>query len=308
MTSKCVYTTLIGGYERLNEQPVRHKSDLPFICLTDDPTLTSQTWDVRRVATLFPSDPVRSQRELKIRPHEYLPEFDQSLYIDNTVLLKAPPEAIFERHAGTAGFAVPLHEFRVTVRDEFAEVVRQEKDDPARMLEQLAAYEADAPDYLEEKPFWSGLLLRDHRRPDVRSAGDIWAAHVLRYSRRDQLSLGLALRAAGVKPTIIDIPVHSSWCHTWPTESARVSRPSQFEATTDLALSMAKQMTLAISAENNALRAQNEAVNAHFDTWSTTRSGRAVIALRELAGRYPRLANIARRCLDLAQGRKRDTP
>ena len=29
----CVYTTLIGGYEKLNEQPVATNSRLPFICL-----------------------------------------------------------------------------------------------------------------------------------------------------------------------------------------------------------------------------------------------------------------------------------
>jgi hypothetical protein len=29
----CVYTTLIGGYEVLNEQPIAATSRLPFICL-----------------------------------------------------------------------------------------------------------------------------------------------------------------------------------------------------------------------------------------------------------------------------------
>jgi hypothetical protein len=39
----CVYTTLIGGYEKLNEQSVATNSRLPFICLTDDPDLRSET-------------------------------------------------------------------------------------------------------------------------------------------------------------------------------------------------------------------------------------------------------------------------
>jgi hypothetical protein len=227
MTSRCVYTTLIGGYERLNEQPVRRQSDIPFICLTDDPALTSETWDVRRVDTLFPSDPVRSQRELKIRPHKYLAEFERSLYIDNTVILSAPPEAIFERYPSSSGFAVPLHDFRDTVRDEFAEVARLELDDPVRLREQLEAYRASVPDRLNDRPFWGGFLIRDHGRPAVQSAGDIWAAHVLRYSRRHQLSLGVALHAAGLEPAIIDIPLQLSWCHSWPHARDRRERRSR---------------------------------------------------------------------------------
>jgi redox-sensitive bicupin YhaK (pirin superfamily) len=46
--SFCVYTTLVGGYEELNEQPIAQSSSIPFICLTDDPALTSNTWQIRR--------------------------------------------------------------------------------------------------------------------------------------------------------------------------------------------------------------------------------------------------------------------
>jgi hypothetical protein len=90
-SSFCVCTTLIGGYETLNEQPAALSSSIPFICLTDDPGLTSETWQIRHVVPLFPADPVRSQRVIKLRPRDYLPEFAGSLYIDNTVRLKAPP-------------------------------------------------------------------------------------------------------------------------------------------------------------------------------------------------------------------------
>src|SRR5688572_10939275 len=59
--SACVYTTLIGGYEPLNEQPVAASSRVPFVCLTDDPNLASDTWQIRHVTPLFGMDPVRSQ-------------------------------------------------------------------------------------------------------------------------------------------------------------------------------------------------------------------------------------------------------
>jgi hypothetical protein len=74
---------------------------------------------MRPVEPLFPLDPIRSQRAIKIRPHEYLPDFERSLYVDNSVLLKAEPERILERCGGTSVFWLPKHSFRETVLAEF---------------------------------------------------------------------------------------------------------------------------------------------------------------------------------------------
>lgn len=60
----CVYTVLTGDYELLNEQPTAADSDWEFICLTDSPTLRSDSWQIRRVLPAFEMDPIRSQRIL----------------------------------------------------------------------------------------------------------------------------------------------------------------------------------------------------------------------------------------------------
>ncbi len=212
----CVYTCLTGGYERLNEQPVARRSAIPFICLTDDPSLSSETWQVRRVPMPLRDDPVRSQRLLKILPHRHLGDFDRSIYIDNSVILTTPPEQILESYWGDDIIAAPHHSYRNHVIDEFTEVLAEGLDDTARVTEQLLHYQASDPDGLVDKPFWSAILLRDHH--DVRLAHmlDEWTWHVLRYSRRDQLSLNYALRRAGIPARTIDIDNYSSWFHTWP--------------------------------------------------------------------------------------------
>jgi hypothetical protein len=218
---RCVYTTLTGDYERLNEQPMAAQSAMPFICLTDDPDLKSGTWQIRRVAPLFGMDPIRSQRDLKIRPHIHVRDFDASLYIDNTVLLTQPPESVFERLFPASGFAVPRHSFRESVLDEFLEVARLGYDDQGRIFEQLNHYAVDCPGVLQDHPYWTGLLLRDHRNPAVQAMLEIWMAHVHRYSRRDQLSIVTAFRQAGLTPDALDIDNHSSWFHTWPHSQGR---------------------------------------------------------------------------------------
>jgi hypothetical protein len=223
----CVYTTLIGGYEKLNEQPVATNSRLPFICLTDDPDLRSETWQIRRVEPLFSLDPIRSQRALKLLPHEHLPDFDYSIYIDNSVLLKTSPEVFAEQYLGASAFCLPEHSYRNSVLEEFLEVERLGYDDPARLFEQLNHYALEAPDVLQERPFWTGILLRDHRNPNVRRMLDIWLAHVLRYSRRDQLSLNVALKRARLTPEVLRIDNHESYFYSWP--KGIISRPANFK-------------------------------------------------------------------------------
>src|SRR5512140_918067 len=92
---RCVYTVLLGDYEELNEQPVAAKSQIDFLCFTDNRQIASRTWKIVYVDPVFPLDPSRSSRLYKICAHRFLKDYAASLYIDNTVILKQPPEKIF---------------------------------------------------------------------------------------------------------------------------------------------------------------------------------------------------------------------
>ncbi|MEO8908191.1 MAG: hypothetical protein ABI310_08950, partial [Microbacteriaceae bacterium] len=60
---QAVYTSLLGGYEELNEQEIARSGATTFLCFTDDPGLTSETWEIVLVEPRFPLDTVRSQRD-----------------------------------------------------------------------------------------------------------------------------------------------------------------------------------------------------------------------------------------------------
>lgn len=264
MLKRCAYTALIGDYEQLNEQAVARDSSLPFICLTDDPDLRSESWDIRLVEPVFPMDPVRSQRELKIRAYVHLAEFDQSLYIDNSVILKVKPEQLFEAFFVDAVMAQPIHSFRETLLDEFLEIVRLGFDDANRVFEQCNHYALSAPDVLEEKPYWSAILLRDHRDPDVRKMAEIWAAHVFRYSRRDQLSINMAFRQAGLAPRPIEIDNFESWFHQWPVISGRDRSKGMRDAATSLSplVFQLRKSEQALAASERTLAEKEQALAA----------------------------------------------
>lgn len=212
----CVYTALFGQYERLNEQPIRHESQLRFICFTDDPDLRSDTWDIVLVKPIFPVDPTRSQREYKMLPHRVLPEYSVSLYIDNSVVLKRPPESELALHLSDCDFALPGHSYRRTVLDEFYEVSRLGLDDPSRVFEQLNHYSLTMPSVLEEVPYWCGILFRRHGNPTLRETLELWLQHVYRYSRRDQLSINACCAATGLEPKRLPLDNFRSAFHEWP--------------------------------------------------------------------------------------------
>jgi len=217
----CVFTVLTGGYEPLNEQPAARGSKLPFICFTDDPAVMSETWEVRRFTPVFPGDAIRSARTVKVLPFAQLPEFDQSLYIDNSVRLTSPPEDLFAAADLSSGICLPLHSFHASLLDEFAAVARDQLDDPARIAGQLAEYMENHPDLLAAPLFWMGMMLRDHRNETMRAAMADWLARIYLYSRRDQLSAPLAFHRNGLVPAALAIDNHESQFHQWPQLAGR---------------------------------------------------------------------------------------
>ncbi|EXU76318.1 hypothetical protein BG55_06060 [Erwinia mallotivora] len=221
-SSMCLYTVIIGGYEELNELPSEiAASSLAKICLTDDPTLTSKTWEIRVVKPAFPMDTVRSQRILKILPHRFLPEFERSLYIDNTIYLKRNPVEIINTFCENSDISVPLHSFREHVYEEFLEVARGGLDDSARIFEQMNHYQLTHSEVLKLKPYWSAILVRNHMKKHVIDLMESWYRQVLRYSRRDQLSLNYAEAETGVNINPIEIDNFSSTYHQWPIYKKR---------------------------------------------------------------------------------------
>lgn len=221
---RAVYRALIGGYEQLREEEVARDSELPFICFTDDPTLTSSTWEIVQVEPRLRLDRTRSARALKILGHPSLEEFDQTLWVDNTVALTAPPDDLFDLWLGEGvDVAAPLHSYRSSVLAEAEAVLDAGLDDFARVYEQLTHYLSDGADVLEGNPHWTGMLARRRTHATAR-AMQVWWEHVLRYSRRDQLSFVPALRAAGAELHSVALEPHASPWHEWPLATGRDTR------------------------------------------------------------------------------------
>ncbi len=217
---RAVYRALIGGYEVLREEPLARQSALPFLCFTDDPDLTSDTWEVVHVDLRLPADSTRSARALKILGHPRLDEFDETLWVDNTVELLQAPDELFDQWLANADVAAPLHSYRASVLAEAEAVLDAGLDDFARVYEQLAHYVAQDRDSVEENPHWTGMVAR--RRTDhTERAMLAWWEDVLRYSRRDQLSFVPTMRANGIRLHSVPLDSFGSAWHAWPRAEGR---------------------------------------------------------------------------------------
>jgi hypothetical protein len=212
---RVVYTALFGGYEDLQEQPSARLADgTDYLCFTDRADVTSDTWTVVHVPPAFVDDPVRSARLVKIVGHERLAGYDEWLWVDNRVVLSVAPSQILSSWLdGGHSLAMPLHDHRRSIEDEFEVILRNGFDSPARVREQSWTYSRVGPDVMGDEPLWTAIIAR-RNTADVAGRMNAWLWDVLRFSRRDQLSVTRAL--AGFEGlNRIELPNVESDLHRW---------------------------------------------------------------------------------------------
>ena len=218
-----VYTILIGQNEGLNPQSQIKNSKLRHVCLTDNENLKSDDWEIIYVERLLPMDQYRSQRNLKIRPHLIFPEYKYSFYMDNTVSLKTKVEDFISNIFLTniedekaPHFILPFHSFRDNLIDEFYECFSHNLDSDIRFFEQITDYLLINKKALKFKPYWTAMLFRNHMDPLVKEFSEIWFSNILRYSRRDQLSIIHSQLQSKLKIVGFYLDNFKSDYHMWP--------------------------------------------------------------------------------------------
>ena len=218
MARQAMYTVLVGNYEDLPELQPAARGKVDSFCFTDNPHLTSDSWTIVVIDPIFAGDSVRSQRFIKITGHPVLDDYDETLFIDVSVQLAANPADILTQWLEGADMAIPLHSFRATLSDEFDGVIVEKLDSRERVTEQERHYREHFPSTLELPPLWTAIIAR-RNSPQVRRFNDVWSQHVLRYSRRDQLSVLVAAHIAAVEIHHIALDNHESEYHRWPVRS-----------------------------------------------------------------------------------------
>lgn len=118
--------------------------------------------------------------------------------------------------------AIPLHCHRESVEQEFEIVLKQSLDSVERITEQFDHYRMFHPACLSEKPLWTGIIVRNNT-VEVQEWSKMWWRHVLRYSRRDQLSVSVACDITRPRIHRVNIDNFLSEFHHWPVINERNS-------------------------------------------------------------------------------------
>jgi hypothetical protein len=224
-----VYTCMFGFAERFNDFAYEPDDQIAYICFTDDPDLRSNFWTMRVMSTEL-LDAARAAKRIKALAHRFLWEFDASLYIDNTVRLKAAPITLFDRYlaASQSPFVCFRHPWRDCVYDEAEEVIEHQLDDPDRVRKQMAFYRHLG------YPAHAGLakatfMLRRHHDPVLVPMMERWHQQVLRHSLRDQLSLNPSAWFDRFEIGYLDLDFLSYELLEWPVIKDNVRVPRDFD-------------------------------------------------------------------------------
>lgn len=193
---KVIYTAIFGDYNGLIPQPKLEGFD--YICFTENPKLKAKPWKTVVVDLPFPDDLTRSNRHIKILPHQYLPDYDLSIYIDGNVWILGNFDHLLQTHFQNTKMATFSHS--QTTRDPH-NCIYQEHNTLMEIGERFGVYKdskeklIEHVDFLRKKQYpenngliQGSVLIRLHNDPEVISVMEDWWSIVKKYSKRDQLS------------------------------------------------------------------------------------------------------------------------
>lgn len=206
-----LYSALYGHKEPLNTGVFGPFTSARRVLFTDRTDLEFPGVDIIH-DPLSGLDPARASRRAKLMPHRYFPDEDWSIWLDNKSCLRMDPQAILaalKSQSAATFFAFP-HFRRSCVYQEGQTVWENGLDDYRTVRERMTTYRA------EGMPENAGLIeghfiARRHHDPATADFGDRWFEHVLRFSRRDQISFPYLAWKTGFS---YDLITAISWADT----------------------------------------------------------------------------------------------
>lgn len=82
----CLYTAIFGGYETL-KKPIKIEG-LEYICFTDNKNLKSDIWTIKYIERPLDIPASFFYKKIKCLSHEYLPEYDITIWLDGNFVVK----------------------------------------------------------------------------------------------------------------------------------------------------------------------------------------------------------------------------
>lgn len=202
-----IITSITGGKDSLREQP---KGALYTAFL--DTEAQSKTWNIKKAYDRF-TDPRRNSRIHKILIHKYS-DADVTIWLDGRLKMMNKPQWYVDNYLQDYDMAIYNHVKRDCIYDEAMVCAKANLDDPEVIIEQAKYYEDH--EFAKHKGLCEGGFIIRRNNERTRVFNEAWWADYCRFSRRDQLSLPVAIESSGVLVNILPI----GWV-LYPDGSAR---------------------------------------------------------------------------------------
>lgn len=185
---KVVYSVLIGNYDKIIDLPLIG-GDFDQILFTDQ----SKKFKVWKTINLINNESnKRFSRRLKILAHEYLQNYDASIYIDANLDVS---EINFDEYFELLNHYEIIfwkHPVRTCIYEEASAVIDYKKDSEEIVNEQIAKYREEG--YPDKNGLILGsMIIRKHKNVEVELLMNKWFEELLNHSYRDQLSFNYVI-------------------------------------------------------------------------------------------------------------------
>ena len=206
--SIAVYTAVCGGYDELKAHP--EIADVDFIAFSDV-EIESEFWDVRVVKKSH-KHPRDDAKKFKLFPHEYLENYEYTIWIDASHEIATSSFAIEAVDAiGDSGFALYDHPWRNCIYEEAEASLTMEKYRDLPIQDQVNSYR-DEGHPKNWGLFACGTLARRNTE-QVADVMDAWADEIDQWTYQDQLSLPVVCRRMDFRPDFF--PHHQVMGNPW---------------------------------------------------------------------------------------------
>ena len=179
---KVIYTVITNGYDELLQAP--NFTGWDKIVFTDSINY-DRGWEVRRLPK---GNSLIQSRDIKIRSHIHLKDYDVVCYIDGNQKFVKEPCLCPIRFS---------HPRRKDIWQEAKQIIKLNKAPEIKINQQIRFYENTG--YKCQGLLLNGFFVREHSEKSNK-LHDVWFEEFVRFPYRDQLSLPYAIWKTGIRP------------------------------------------------------------------------------------------------------------
>ncbi len=187
-----IYTSYTGDYDELKLPEIVDKR-FDYFVFTDESVDGRGVYQVRKLNQPdLVDDGSRASRYPKTHPHVLFKNYDVAIWVDTSLMIVGDLMPIIERFlASGLPLGNPTHPQRESLMEEFEACIDLKKDDPAILKKQAAFYKSIG---FETKDLANnGVIFFNLKHKKLAPVMETWWGQVLKFSKRDQLSMNYSL-------------------------------------------------------------------------------------------------------------------